>query len=87
MKYATKDPKQAALYKGRTDERTGLEILAQGAKVTQDASREAVKRWCALKRFSLTREVFDKPTQRTFFYTDARRFFMYDGKRNILLSD
>lgn len=87
MKYAVKDPKQTALYRGRTDERTGLEILAAGEKVTLEASREAVKRWCALKRFNLTREVFDKPTQRTFFYTNARRFFIHDSKRNMLLSD
>lgn len=87
MKYAVKDPKQTSLYNGKVDEHTGLEILACGAKVTLDASRDAVKRWCALKRFEVTREVFDRPTQRTFFYTNARRFFIHDGKRSMLLSD
>lgn len=87
MKYAVKDPKQTALYRGKIDECTGLEILAVGERVTLDASRDAVKRWCALKRFSLTREVYDKPTKRTFFYTNARRFFIHDARRNMLLSD
>lgn len=85
--YATKDPRRGELYRGAMDERTGLEIIAEGDKVTLEASRNAVKKWCGKKGFNITRETYDKKTERTFFYTDARMFFLHDGKRNMLLSD
>ena len=85
--YATKDPRRGELYRGAMDNATGLEVLAQGEKVTRDASRAAVKKWCEKRGFAIMRETHDKKTERTFFYTDARMFFLHDGKRNMLLSD
>ena len=87
MKYATKDKTRGNLYRGRTDNKTGLEILAQGEQVTIDASREAVKTWCKNKKFNITRELYDQRTDRTIFLTNAERLFIHDGKRNMLLSD
>ena len=87
MKYATRDKTRGNLYKGKTDEKTGLEILAQGDRVTIDTSRDAIKKWCENKKFNITRELHDQRTDRTIFLTDASRLFIHDGKRNMLLSD
>ena len=87
MKYATKDKRHGELYRGAMDNRTGLEIIASGERVTLEASRDAVKKWCNKKGFTIMRETYDKKTERTFFYTNAKMFFLHDGKRNMLLSD
>lgn len=85
--YATRDKRRGELYKRQADEKTGLEVLAQGNRVTLDASREAVQKWCDKRGFMLMREMYDKRTDRTFLFTSANRFFIHDNKRCMLLSD
>ena len=85
--YATQDKRRGELYKRQADEKTGLEVLAQGDRVTLDASREAIKTWCDKKGFTFRETETDKKTGRTFFYTNAKRFFIHDEKRQMLLSD
>lgn len=85
--YATKDPRRGELYRGATDEKTGLEIIASGERVTLEASRDAVRKWCDKRGFMLMREMYDKRTDRTFLFTSANRFFIHDNKRGMLLSD
>lgn len=85
--YATQDKRRGELYKRQADEKTGLEVLAQGSKVTLDASRAAIKTWCSQKGFAFRETATDRKTGRTFFYTDGRRFFIHDEKRKMLLSD
>lgn len=85
--YATQDKRRGELYKRQADEKTGLEVLAQGNRVTLDASREAIKTWCDKKGFTFRETETDKKTSRTFFYTDGRRFFIHDALRQMLLSD
>ena len=85
--YATQDKRRGELYKRQADEKTGLEVLAQGSKVTLDASRAAIKAWCDKKGFTFRETETDKKTGRTFFYTDAKRFFIHDALRQMLLSD
>lgn len=86
-KYATQDKRRGELYKRQADDKTGLEVLAQGSRVTLDASRKAIKTWCDKKGFSVRETATDRKTGRTFFYTDGRRFFIHDEKRQMLLSD
>lgn len=85
--YATQDKRRGELYKRQADDKTGLEVLAQGNRVTLDASRNAIKAWCDKKGFTFRETETDKKTSRTFFYTDAKRFFIHDALRQMLLSD
>lgn len=85
--YATQDKRKGELYKRQADGKTGLEVLAQGNRVTLDASRAAIKTWCSQKGFTFRETETDRKTGRTFFYTNAKRFFIHDEKRKMLLSD
>lgn len=85
MTYATQDKNRTALYKGFADTKTGLEVLASGASFEQ--CKNAILTWCKRKRFQITRETYDKKSGRFFIYTNAKRFFIYDTKRKLLLSD